>query len=130
MLFDSSAEDGTHENTRPRQKRAGLGVWTDKHFLKRFRAQATRNQTHLSLASHSSLKRYKAQAPLAKAAALLAGEPTANEASRKAQTCDETADRLEASTAAVEDADSDTFQKGRQNKRAEKAASKRRAALM
>ena len=79
MLFDSAVEDGTRENTRPRHKRTGHGVWTDKQFLKRIKAQAARNQTDLSLAAHYPLKRYKAQAPSTRAT-LLAEDPTVNRA--------------------------------------------------
>jgi hypothetical protein len=131
VLFDSAVEDDTRENTRPRHKKTGHGVWTDKHFLNRIKAQTARNQTDLSLAAHCPLKRFKAQAPVTQSTSVIAEDPTKNRASGKAQTKthEESAERLEASTAALGVADSDTLEKGRQNKRAKKAATKRHALL-
>jgi len=113
---DSAAEERTQEGTRPRRKRTGRGVWTSESFL---------------LAANYPLKRYWAQSTITEATPLLVDGPTANPASGWAQTKthDESAEQLEASTAAVGVADSDSLKKGRQNKRAEKAASKERALL-
>jgi hypothetical protein len=131
VLFDSAVAEGTRANTRPRHEQPAHGVWTDKHFLNRIKAQTARNQTDLSLAAHCPLKRFKAQAPVTQSTSVIAEDPTKNRASGKAQTKthEESAERLEASTAAVGVADSDTLEKGRQNKRAEKAATKRHALL-
>ena len=70
VLFDSAVAYGTRANTRPRHEQTVHGVWTDKYFLNRIRASATRSQTDLTLAAHYPLKRYKAQAPLTRATIL------------------------------------------------------------
>jgi ParB-like chromosome segregation protein Spo0J len=134
-LFDSAGAEGTRANTRPRREQTTHGVWTDKHFLNRIKAQTARNQTDLSLAAHRPLKRFKAQAPVTQSTSVIAEDPTKNRASGKAQTKthEESADQLEASTASVGVAASNPLEKGRQNqranKRAEKAANKRHAFL-
>ena len=81
VLFDSAVAEGTRTNIRPRHEQTVHGVWTDKHFLNRIRARATRNRTDLPLAAHRPLKRYKAQAPVNQATTMLAEDRTANSAS-------------------------------------------------
>jgi len=89
-------------------------VWTSESFL---------------LAARQPLKRYKAQTASNQATTLLAEDLTANPASFLAQIHDESAEQLDASTAAVGVADSEHLEKGRQKKHAEKAASKKHAFL-
>ena len=84
-------------------------MWTSESFL---------------LATRQSPKRYRAQTASNQTTASFADDPTANPAGDWTQTHYESTEQLDASTAAVGVADSSPLEKGRQNKRDEKAASK------